>query len=125
MSKLNPNYLNFAIIHAPLDDVTAATGGIMRADGNGATISHDTTQPDMRAMTPKGRYDLRKYALVALVGDAVLVEFCYMHNLALGLSLMLPDCEVLSFRSNWETQTRGYDQFKVYRDGKVLRMLDV
>ena len=125
MVNINPNYLNFLIIRAPLDRVTAATGGIMRADGNGATISDEVTQPDMRAMTPKGRYGLRYYALVAPVGEGVIVEFCYMHNMGLGLSMMLPDLEVLSFRSNWETKTRGYDQFRVYRGGEAVRTLDV
>lgn len=125
MQKLNPKYMNFALIRGPLDRITAATGGIMRADGNGAMVGEDAMQPDMRAVRPDGRYGLRHYALVAPVGDAVLVEFCYMHNIPRGLTLMLPELEVLSFRSNWETKTRGYDQFKVYQGGEVIRMVDV
>ena len=58
MVNLNPDHLNFAIIKAPLDAVTAATGGIVRADGNGAVISDETIQPDVRAMPEYAEEDL-------------------------------------------------------------------
>lgn len=125
MTKVHKNFLNFMIVKAPLDAVTAAAGGVLRADANGVTLGNDVTQPDLLETTPKGRYGLRKRALVAPIGDAVLVEFCYMHDLALGVSMILPDVEVLSFRSNWETKSRGFDRFSVIRAGKVTRKLDI
>lgn len=126
-ARLKPEHARFAIVLAPFEDVAPVAQNVFRY-GSGRSLKTPLRLSDRWHLRRRG---IRPHTISGdrgrpiLEPDAaaitVLIDVIPHATLPRGVSILMPDADVVQFAAERETRSREAYAMTVYRAGRVLR----